>query len=81
MAKGAVQFFRRFSRKVASKTICMVKAAMPPRDPERKIVLAITAAAESANALLRPLIPPIKEITNGIGSQHFHQSGVVVWFT
>ncbi len=61
----------------ANSTISRMKASIPPREPERKIVVAIKRRKRRPSSLSPLSRCPILS-TKGIGSQHLHQAGIVV---
>ena len=67
-AMAVLRPFRLLIRTAERTAICTAKAAIPPRDPDRKIVLAITAPAMAATSLRGPRAKRVSEKTSGIGA-------------
>ena len=62
----------------ARTTICTTKASMPPREPERKMVPAIRAAIAGHDQLAVSVGKAGHGQHQRKGSEHLHQSGVVI---
>src|SRR6476620_12710022 len=68
-ANASIARFRVRSRNRNQKStaICKANAAIPPREPERKIVDPMNAAAAAANHRFRPLAYLLNAKTKGMG--------------